>query len=71
MLQRPEGLAGLLEEDMLVIDRPDGDEGFSEAEVLSQNGQRGGHNNTRRSSLVFVLARSTPETRALLTLMIP
>jgi hypothetical protein len=40
MMQRPEGLAGLHEEDMLVIDFPGGHEGFSKTEVPSENGQR-------------------------------
>jgi hypothetical protein len=40
MVQRPEGLAGLHEENVLVIDLPGGHEGFSETKLPSQNGQR-------------------------------
>jgi len=35
MVQRPEGLAGLHEEDVLVIDIPDGRERFSKTEMSS------------------------------------
>jgi hypothetical protein len=40
MVQRPEGLAGLHEEDVLVIDLPGGHEGGSKTQMPSENGQR-------------------------------
>jgi hypothetical protein len=39
MVQRPEGLASLRKEDVLVIDLPGGGKGFSKTEMPSQNGQ--------------------------------
>src|SRR5882757_2110329 len=40
MVQRPEGLAGLHEENVLVIELPGGGKGFSMTEMSSQDGQR-------------------------------
>ena len=57
MMQRPEGLAGLHEEDMLVIDFPGGHEGFSKTEMPSQHGQR---TSTQLYAAIFARLRFIP-----------
>jgi len=57
MVQSPEGLAGLHEEDVVVIDLPGDLQGFSKTEMPSQNGQRAG---TQLNAAIFARLRFIP-----------
>jgi hypothetical protein len=57
MVQSPEGLAGLHEENVLVIDLPGDLEGFSKTEMPSQNGQRA---RTQLNAGIFARLRFIP-----------
>jgi hypothetical protein len=57
MVQGPEGLAGLHEEHVLVIDPPGGLKGFSKTEMPSENGQRA---RTQLNAAIFAGLRFIP-----------